>query len=364
MITRVWVTQVWRDPKLRWDVEKGGGIETIFVDPSEIWTPDISLYNNADDSVSVAGSVKKFQTKIVVANTGKVVWQSPATFRSECSIKIRYWPFDVQKCSMTFGSFIFPASALNVTSLYDSSFYTDRFMQSGDWDIKEVSLGRADTRPGKTTVSTLRLQITVERKPIYYIIYLISPCSLLLFLALMSFTIPSESGERIGFITTILLALTVYLLLVQQLLPETSDELPLVGLFCVIAIAETAFVLLLTILVLRCFYKEGQPPVWAQRLLGCWCCKKQEKKRKPGTLSKLGETYMNGYEMGSSSEKIATDIVSVFSQFKTEEEAAGPSWQDISRTLNIICFAISVVLISTTCAVIFTNSDSVTTDVS
>ena len=52
----------------------------------------------------MAGYLTKFQTKVMVENDGACIWMSPATYTSTCSINVRYWPFDNQECSMTFGS--------------------------------------------------------------------------------------------------------------------------------------------------------------------------------------------------------------------------------------------------------------------
>ena len=37
---------------------------------------------------------------------------APATFTSSCEIDVKYWPFDTQKCSMTFGSWSYGDSFL------------------------------------------------------------------------------------------------------------------------------------------------------------------------------------------------------------------------------------------------------------
>ena len=36
---------MWTNPFLKWDPDKYGGIDTINIDPKQIWKPDIILYN-------------------------------------------------------------------------------------------------------------------------------------------------------------------------------------------------------------------------------------------------------------------------------------------------------------------------------
>jgi len=55
-----------------------------------------------------------------------------------------------------------------------------------------------DCCPNQTFV-TLRFDIRLRRRPLYYIIYMIAPISGVAFLALLTFCLPPDSGERIGF---------------------------------------------------------------------------------------------------------------------------------------------------------------------
>jgi len=47
--------------------------------------------------------------------------------------------------------------------------------------------------------------------------------------ALLGFYVPSDSGEKVSMGITTLLSMTVFLMLVAENMPPTSDVLPLVG---------------------------------------------------------------------------------------------------------------------------------------
>ena len=49
------------------------------------------------------------------------------------------------------------------------------------------------------TYITLRYSIKLRRRALYYFIYMVAPITAVAFLALISFCLPPESGERIGF---------------------------------------------------------------------------------------------------------------------------------------------------------------------
>ena len=71
----------------------------------------------------------------------------------------------------------------------------------------------------------------MRRKPLFYVFNMILPCLLITLVALLGFYIPSDSGEKIAMGITTLLSMTVFLMLVAENMPPTSDVLPLVGKF-------------------------------------------------------------------------------------------------------------------------------------
>lgn len=79
-------------------------------------------------------------------------------------------------------------------------------------------------------------------------------------LVLVSFFIPVESGERIGLCATILLAVSVYLLVVTDQLPEQSDTLPLIGVYYIAIMFEIGLALAASVLVLRTHHATSEPP--------------------------------------------------------------------------------------------------------
>ena len=68
----------------------------------------------------------------------------------------------------------------------------------------------------------------------FLILFSLSHCNLvLLFLALtlLSFFLPPDSGERITLVITNLLAMTVFMLIVAEIMPATSEVIPLISIY-------------------------------------------------------------------------------------------------------------------------------------
>uniref|UniRef100_A0A1I7X706 Neur_chan_LBD domain-containing protein n=1 Tax=Heterorhabditis bacteriophora TaxID=37862 RepID=A0A1I7X706_HETBA len=99
MHTNVWLTLKWHDFQMQWEPKDYDGITQIRVAPDKIWLPDIVLFNNADGNYEVS-----FMCNALIHHSGEVLWVPPAIYKSSCIIDVEFFPFDDQRCSLTFGS--------------------------------------------------------------------------------------------------------------------------------------------------------------------------------------------------------------------------------------------------------------------
>ena len=105
-------------------------------------------------------------------------------------------------------------------------------------------------------------------------------------LNLLVFLLPPESGERVGYCITVLLAICVFLTIAADNLPKASYpsmSVLCIKLFCDMIISSC--VLFFVVLGLRFYHKDDDEPV--PRCLGsfaecvlCRCCKQKKKKKK------------------------------------------------------------------------------------
>jgi hypothetical protein len=172
---------------------------------------------------------------------------------------------------------------------------------------------------------TYRLKL--ERKPIYFIMYLIVPTVLISLLVLFSFKIPVDSGERIGLCTTALLSMSVFLLLIGEHLPESSENIPLLAIASVLMMIEITLGFLATIVVLKCHHNTTKPP----KILKVLCCLKKGKQSAPSI------------EAGEVDSEVKQPTVHALLQaqisiIENKEDRYQQEWKKISKTMDKIFF--------------------------
>ncbi|XP_043089502.1 neuronal acetylcholine receptor subunit beta-4 [Puntigrus tetrazona] len=249
MTTNVWLTQNWNDYRLSWDPAEYEGIDKLRIPSRHIWLPDIVLYNNADGTYEVT----VFTNAIVLFN-GSIAWLPPAIYKSACKIEVKHFPFDQQNCTLKFRSWTYDHTEIDLL-LKSEAASMDDFTPSGEWDILAL--------PGRRTVSALdptyvdlTYDFIIKRKPLFYTINLIIPCVLITSLAILVFYLPSDCGEKMTLCISVLLALTVFLLLISKIVPPTSLDVPLIGKYLMFTMVLVTFSIITSVCVLNVHHRS------------------------------------------------------------------------------------------------------------
>ncbi|XP_053487918.1 neuronal acetylcholine receptor subunit beta-2-like [Ictalurus furcatus] len=260
MTTNCWLTQVWNDYRLMWNPDEYEGVMKVRLPSQHIWLPDIVLYNNADGTYEVS-----FYSNAVVSSNGEVAWLPPAIYKSACKIEVRNFPFDQQNCTLKFRSWTYDHTEIDLVLLSDFASRDD-FKPSGEWDI--VSLpGRKNEDPDDFTYLDITYDFIIRRKPLFYTINLIVPCVLITSLAILVFYLPSDCGEKITLCISVLLALTVFLLLISKIVPPTSLAVPLIGKYLMFTMVLVTFSIVTSVCVLNIHHRSPSThtmPPWVK----------------------------------------------------------------------------------------------------
>ncbi|NXH10186.1 ACH10 protein, partial [Bucco capensis] len=265
LTTYLWVRQAWLDAHLTWDKDAYDGIDVIRIPSSYVWRPDIILYNNADDRFG--GSM---ETNVVLRSDGHIMWDSPAITKSSCKVDVSYFPFDGQRCRLTFGSWTYNGNQIDLRNRMDTGDLTD-FVENVEWEV----LGMPATRNVITygccsePYPDVTYTLLLRRRASFYIFNLLLPCIMVSFLAPLGFYLPADSGEKVSLGVTVLLALTVFQLLVAESMPP-SESVPLIGKYYIATMTMITASTALTIFIMNIHHcgPGAQPvPPWARRFI-------------------------------------------------------------------------------------------------
>ncbi|CAK6954193.1 acetylcholine receptor subunit alpha-like [Scomber scombrus] len=242
--SNVRLKQQWKDVNLQWNPEDYGGIRKIRIPSTDIWRPDLVLYNNADGDFAIV-----HETKVLLEYTGMITWNPPAIFKSYCEIIVLHFPFDLQNCSMKLGTWTYDGNLVVVNPDSDRPDLSN-FMESGEWVMK-------DFRSWKHWVyyaccpDTPYLDITYHflmlRLPLYFIVNVIIPCMLFSFLTGLVFYLPTDS----------------------ELIPSTSSAVPLIGKYMLFTMVFVIASIIITVIVINTHHRSPSThtmPDWVRKV--------------------------------------------------------------------------------------------------
>uniref|UniRef100_A0A8D0UDU7 Cholinergic receptor nicotinic alpha 10 subunit n=1 Tax=Sus scrofa TaxID=9823 RepID=A0A8D0UDU7_PIG len=226
----LWIRQEWTDAYLRWDPDAYGGLDAIRIPSSLVWRPDIVLYNKY---------CLPPPTPRAALGSGCARAAHPHT-RGSC-------PKPTQaECPL--GTF---------------------------WVVQGSSVSLAERVPGHKGLfrtqpyPDVTFTLLLRRRAAAYVCNLLLPCVLISLLAPLAFHLPADSGEKVSLGVTVLLALTVFQLLLAESMPP-AESVPLIGKYYMATMTLVTFSTALTILIMNLHYcgPSARPvPAWARALL-------------------------------------------------------------------------------------------------
>ncbi|KAK9542383.1 hypothetical protein VZT92_000252 [Zoarces viviparus] len=268
LTTNIWLQLFWDDSYLQWDPSAYPGVSNVRFPDHLIWKPDILLYNSADERFDAT-----FHTNILVNSSGSCSYIPPGIFKSTCRIDVRWFPFDVQRCELKFGSWTYGGWSLDLKML--EADITD-YIANGEWDLIEVVGQRNEHfyECCEEPYPDITFTLVMRRRTLFYGLNLLIPCVLISTLALLVFLLPADSGEKISLGITVLLSLTVFMLLVAEIMPATSDSVPLIAQYFATTMVIVGLSVIATVLVLQYHHHDpdgSKMPKWTRVILLNWC---------------------------------------------------------------------------------------------
>lgn len=164
-------------------------------------------------------------------HTGTARWQPGGNFAFSCALDMNYYPFDEQKCTMELETWYYTSDKVNMT-ISMGHFGLETYLPHGEWALVKTHVWRQDVIYRYYTNEAFPevfFAIHLRRKYTFYFMYILLPCIMLSCVQLMIFLLPAESGEKISLGVSILVSFSLFLLIVADQVPDTSDAVPVIG---------------------------------------------------------------------------------------------------------------------------------------
>ncbi|XP_028990101.1 5-hydroxytryptamine receptor 3A-like [Betta splendens] len=246
-IPYVWTVMRWNNDYISWDPNNFCGIDNVSLPTESLWKPDLTIIEMTEKDKAPPSPY------LTINNNGDVEVQNDQVLVSTCRMHTFNFPFDIQNCDLTFKSVIHTAKELRLQPLDNSSEATEwsrgLMRTQYEWLFMNMTV-TANNATDPLGQDTIVYTITMRRRSVLYIVNFLVPVLFFLCLDLASFLISDRGGEKLSFKVTVLLAITVLQLILNEILPASSDRVPLIAVYCIGVFALMLLSLLETILVM------------------------------------------------------------------------------------------------------------------
>ncbi|XP_032428178.1 5-hydroxytryptamine receptor 3A-like [Xiphophorus hellerii] len=387
LTTYLWMHFWWTSEFSRWDPAQCG-TNNISIPKEKIWLPDIVINEFMEENK--APSIPY----MYLFSDGRVHEALPLRVVSSCNLDIYAFPFDIQNCSLTFNSYIYYAIELKIILGRDAELMTvfskGVMTTMGEWTLVDITAQKIEINDKSGLYpDMLAFYIRVQRRSIMYVVTLLLPSCFLITLDLFSFLLPPESTDRSSFKMTIIFGYTVFLLMMNDLLPITGNTIPLINVFFSLCLVLMVASLLETIFITNILINSSDfspVPRWIRILvlnvLGCLVCmpRRREKPEGSGTEAAEGKANpgttnrfdVNPLETGEPSEEdealmelkslsLALQAIRCEVEQQHKGKQSSEEWIQVGLIIDRLLFGLYIVFISVsfiTIIILWVNSCS------
>ncbi|KAL4222802.1 hypothetical protein ACF0H5_018842 [Mactra antiquata] len=292
---------IWKDELMTWDPKDYGGAEVVYFESHQVWTPMLVLINTVNNIKKLGYDDDWLLVRYF--NNGSAYFYPGGVLSAKCDVDVTYFPWDKHKCRFQFSTWGSDPNIMKITSMSDELFL-DYYSPNGAWDLISTEV------TSRYKNSLFEMYITLSRKPRFVVVNVISPIVLMALISTIVFYIPVDSGERISYSMTMLLAIAVFLTLIGDNLPKTSNPMSIFSYYLLSMLILNIVILIINILSVKCYFIGDKQPVsscWASWSRCIKCKRRNNRKRRyvasrdANTLHKTNTSDSKHHQVRSSS---------------------------------------------------------------
>ena len=287
---------LWPDSRLEWKPEDFGNLTTLVVPSTKVWYPELYLINPAENLTPLGDGT--FVTRLQC--NGYLLRFMGSMIKTTCSVDTTYYPYDEQTCQIKVSAWGYdPKTEVrlqNLSTTLDLFYY----QENAQWKLTKTEMKpyKIEGFTSGTIDGIVVGVISMQRQPEYLVLNILVPIFLLCFLNPFVFLLPPESGERVSYTVTIFLSIAVFMTIFSETMPKSSHPMSMLSYFLTILMAYSTFICLITILIMRMYFKHDDEPIpqsllWFLYVLK-WQCLRCRSANKVAPLEKSRNFNMMG----------------------------------------------------------------------
>lgn len=312
----------WHDFRMEWNSSQYNGTGTIFFEEKEVWRPFIVL-GSPQEEFKRLGDDDNFFVRYSPA--GFAEWYPGDIWATACTPDVYMYPYDTQSCEVLFVVWGYAVSEIAARALSDK-VNLHVYTAHGMWDLTDTSVASYSDPVRQLTTITIVLEM--KRISTFHLINMILPIVLVGLLNNLVFLLPAQSGERVGYSITVLLAIAVFQTIASDILPTVSK--PRISLLCIkllIDLVLSALVMTLTIVTLYFYHmpETRRIPSCVVVVTKCVLCKNC---CKPNKQKSKSEKYKESV--------VGNGIVIKESVLEDDNQQSTVTWTDVGKSSDIV----------------------------
>lgn len=318
----------------------------------DVWVPTITIFN-AHSNMSMIGDAST-DVRITMPTTtyGEMKWSPSITSKTNCPVDSTYFPFDTQKCNITLTPWGYTDSEVNI-SVTNMSLDTSLFREHEMWSLITYQSNTENI----DNQSFVFYELTLQRKPKYFLLIYYLPFLFLVFLSNLVFLVPSDSGERVGYSILIFLSIAIFMAMVTGNLPKSSTQMSILSFYFTTMIVVDGIITYLAILSLTIHSKDTASvvPLMIVNFIACCGCYEEKHRndlsnRKsrvtPLTISEYDDNDDGYFSHPKFHSSIEEDFrpATVRRDNKNYNNDYDITWKHVARTFDKICLLFFVLI--------------------
>ncbi|XP_061185500.1 neuronal acetylcholine receptor subunit beta-3-like [Saccostrea echinata] len=231
----------WFDERLSWNSASHNQTNKTTIPQNRLWLPNFVNINPFEEIKGLGNDL----VRVRVSSSGICEWYALQALEVICDADVSNFPFDTQYCTLKFFIWGYEPTEVKVNFMSANVILT-LYQENGVWDIVSST---TYTQVNFYGFEEIIVGFHLKRRTAYYVTSLILPITSFSLLMGFVFVLPPESGERLGFSTTVLLSIVLYLTLIEGMLPEASEpNVSIIGHILVSYVVSGAIIVVFVIL--------------------------------------------------------------------------------------------------------------------